>query len=113
MYTYMRSGRITGMKGLKQSLISFLVLLGMIIGGLGVDPNTTIADVVHMDEVATDEQLSVDDWEGQDVSDIYGTSPETTFRFMYNGRMLEPGESILVCTAAPGYTCPDTDVEQE
>ncbi|MDR6726527.1 hypothetical protein J2W91_005048 [Paenibacillus amylolyticus] len=112
MCTYMRSGRITEVKGLKQSLISFLVLLGMIISGLGVDPNAIIADVVHMDEVATEEQLSVDDWDGQDVPDIYGTSPETTFRFMYNGRMLEPGESILVCTAEPGYTCPDTDVEQ-
>ncbi|MEY8739649.1 hypothetical protein AB9M62_08660 [Bacillales bacterium AN1005] len=94
---------------MKQSLISFLVLLGMIVSGLGIDPNATIADVVHMDEVATEEQLSVDDWDGQDVPDIYGTSPETTFRFMYNGRMLEPGESILVCTSAPGQECRDTD----
>ncbi|MDQ0172405.1 hypothetical protein [Paenibacillus tundrae] len=98
---------------MKQFLISFLVLLGMIISSLGVDPNGTIADVVHMDEVATGEQFSVDDWDGQDVPDIYGTSTETTFKFMYNGRMLEPGESILVCTAAPGQECRDTDEEQE
>ncbi|WP_145051471.1 hypothetical protein [Paenibacillus xylanexedens] len=90
---------------MKQFLICFLVLLGMIISSLGVDPNATIADVVHMDEVATGEQFSVDDWDGQDVPDIYGTSPETSFKFMYNGRMIEPGESILVCTAAPGQPC--------
>ncbi|WP_338540823.1 hypothetical protein [Paenibacillus tundrae] len=108
----MRSGRITGAKGLKQFLISFLVLLGMVISSLGVDTNVTIADVVHMDEVATEEQLSVDDWDGQDVPDIYGTSPETTFRFMFNGRVLDLGESILVCTAAPGQPCHDTDEEQ-
>ncbi len=105
MCRYIWSGRITGVKGLKQFLICFLVLLGMIISSLGVDPNATIADVVHMDEVATGEQFSVDDWDGQDVPDIYGTSPETSFKFMYNGRMIEPGESILVCTAAPGQPC--------
>ncbi len=100
---------LLGVKGLKQSLISFLVLLGMIVSGLGIDPNATIADVVHMDEVAIEEQLSVDDWDEARCSDIYGTSPETTFRFTYNGRMLEAAKSILVCTAAPGQECRDTD----
>lgn len=109
----MRSGRITEVKGLKQFLICFLVLLGMIVNGLSMDSSTTITESFHMGEVTTEEHLSINDGDGQDVPDIFGTSPETKFRFMFNGRVLGPGESILVCTAAPGQECRDTDEEQE
>ncbi|MFC9711146.1 hypothetical protein ACFTRD_23615 [Paenibacillus sp. NPDC056933] len=39
--------------------------------------------------------------EDDEVPDIYGTSPETTFTFEVNGQVLQPGESIYIETA-PG-----------
>lgn len=39
--------------------------------------------------------------EDDEVPDIYGTSPETTFTFEVNGQVLEPGESIYI-ESAPG-----------
>ncbi|WP_128103761.1 hypothetical protein [Paenibacillus sp. DCT19] len=112
MCTYQRNGRITEVKELKQSLISLLVLFGIIYSGLSVDPNTIVAETDNMDDLPTQENLSLDDFDVQDIPDIYGTSPDTTFKFMFNGRVLEPEESILVCTAAPGQPCHEKDEEQ-
>ena len=37
--------------------------------------------------------------EDEEVLDIYGTTPETTFTFEVNGQILQPGESIYIETA--------------
>ncbi|KAA8750008.1 MULTISPECIES: hypothetical protein [Paenibacillus] len=37
--------------------------------------------------------------EDEEVPDIYGTKPETTFTFEVNGQILQPGESIYIETA--------------
>lgn len=38
-----------------------------------------------------------------DVPDVYGTSPETTFTFEVNGQVLQPGEAIYI-ESGPGQT---------
>lgn len=79
-------------------------------------PNRVIAEGGHVEEGSMEQHVYSDyddhvDDDGEDVPNIYGTSPETTFKFIYNGRVLEPGESMLICTAAPGQTCSDTTEE--